>query len=213
MSLQNSRRNICVFINDSIGYINPEKYSPEIKSEIENMFQKAKTIIVDLRYGASPGFYLFVIKHIYTNSQLAMHIVEPDAEIPGIYRMNSVNSGFLNNLKHRFIYWKYHGKIIVLVNENTQSILEDITMTLQSYPNSIVIGSTTAGAVAEVVLLDLPGGIRTLFTGREVYYPDWTCAQRKGIKINENVEPTINGIKNGRDEVLEIAIEKATKHQ
>ena len=44
-------------------------------------------------------------------------------------------------------------------------------------------------------------------SGRGVYYPDGTDLQRKGVKIDEYIEPTIAGIKAGRDEVLERAIE------
>ena len=40
-------------------------------------------------------------------------------------------------------------------------------------------------------------------------YPDGTITQRVGIKIDIVVKPTIKGIKNGKDEVLEAAIQLA----
>jgi C-terminal processing protease CtpA/Prc len=40
-----------------------------------------------------------------------------------------------------------------------------------------------------------------------VYYPDGTETQRKGVKIDVVIHPSIKGIKEGRDERLEKAIE------
>ena len=37
-------------------------------------------------------------------------------------------------------------------------------------------------------------------------YPDGTETQRKGVRIDKEVKPTIKGIKEGRDEVLEEAL-------
>ena len=44
-------------------------------------------------------------------------------------------------------------------------------------------------------------------TGIGVYYPDGICMQRIGIIIDEEIKPTIAGIKSGSDEPLERAIE------
>ena len=101
----------------------------------------------------------------------------------------------------------YEKKIVVLVNEQTQSMAEDVTLGLQLATNVTVIGSTTAGADGAVAKFSLPGGIVTYMSGRGVYYPDRSDLQRKGVKIDEYIEPTIAGIKAGRDEVLERAIE------
>jgi C-terminal processing protease CtpA/Prc len=38
-------------------------------------------------------------------------------------------------------------------------------------------------------------------------YPDKTETQRKGVKIDIEIKPTIEGLKQGRDEILEKAIE------
>lgn len=46
-----------------------------------------------------------------------------------------------------------------------------------------------------------------MISGIGVYYPDGIPTQRVGIVPDIRVEPTIDGIKNKRDEVLEKAIE------
>ncbi len=46
-----------------------------------------------------------------------------------------------------------------------------------------------------------------MISGIGIYYPDGTETQRKGVKIDVVVNPTIKGIKAGRDELLEKAKE------
>lgn len=49
-----------------------------------------------------------------------------------------------------------------------------------------------------------------MISGIGVFYPDGGQTQRVGVRIDEIVEPTIEGVKAGRDEVLERAIEIIT---
>jgi hypothetical protein len=51
----------------------------------------------------------------------------------------------------------------------------------------------------------LPGGINVLFTGHDVRHADGRQLQRVGLQPDIPVEPTIAGIRSGRDEVLERA--------
>ena len=53
----------------------------------------------------------------------------------------------------------------------------------------------------------LPGGITVNFTGHDVRHADGRQLQRVGIQPHVRVAPTIAGIRAGRDEVLEKAIE------
>ena len=101
----------------------------------------------------------------------------------------------------------YKGKEVVIVNGQTQSQAEYTTMAFQSSPNVTVIGSTTAGADGSVSSIWLPGGISTMISGINVLYPDGTETQRKGVKIDVPLKPTILGIKAGRDGLLEKAKE------
>jgi C-terminal processing protease CtpA/Prc len=85
-------------------------------------------------------------------------------------------------------------------------------MAYRTAPNATVIGSTTAGADGNVSSIRLPGGISTMISGIGVYYPDGRETQRIGIVPDIEVKPTIEGIKNGKDEVLEKAIEFIRKN-
>jgi C-terminal processing protease CtpA/Prc len=80
-------------------------------------------------------------------------------------------------------------------------------MALRTTPGAVVVGSTTAGADGNVSAFFLPGGITSMFSGIGVYYPDGKPTQRIGIVPDVEVKPTIKGIKEGRDELMEKAIE------
>lgn len=54
---------------------------------------------------------------------------------------------------------------------------------------------------------NLPGGIKTTMTGIGIYNPDKSDTQRIGVQPDIYVKPTIRGVKEGRDELLEKAIE------
>ena len=69
-----------------------------------------------------------------------------------------------------------------------------------------MIGSQTMGADGNVSSIRLPGGISTRFSGLGVFYPDGAPTQRVGILPDIVVKPTIQGLREGRDEVLEAAV-------
>ena len=101
----------------------------------------------------------------------------------------------------------FRGRVAILVDERTQSHAEFTVMALRTSPENKVIGSQTAGADGNVTPFVLPGGIRTVFTGLGVYYPDLRPTQRIGIVPDIEIRPTLRGLRAGRDEVLERALE------
>lgn len=100
----------------------------------------------------------------------------------------------------------YHGKVVILVDEVTQSQAEYTTMAFRSVPGALVVGSTTAGADGNVSRIPLPGNLFTLISGIGVFYPDQRPTQRIGIAPDVVVEPTIAAIRDGRDPILEQAL-------
>jgi C-terminal processing protease CtpA/Prc len=79
-------------------------------------------------------------------------------------------------------------------------------MAFRSVPGALVVGSTTAGADGNVSPIPLPGGLQALISGLGVFYPDGKPTQQVGIVPDIVVHPTIEGIRAGRDEVLEAAL-------
>jgi hypothetical protein len=100
----------------------------------------------------------------------------------------------------------YDGKIVILVDETTQSSAEYTTMAFRAVPGALVVGSTTAGADGNVSPIRLPGGLGAAISGIGVFYPDGRPTQQVGIVPDLVVRPTVEGIRAGRDEVLEAAL-------
>lgn len=84
-------------------------------------------------------------------------------------------------------------------------------MALQTANDVVTIGSQTSGADGNVSVIEFPQGLTSRISGLGVFYPDGTETQRKGVKIDIVVERTVAGIREGRDEVLERAIEYVSK--
>lgn len=101
----------------------------------------------------------------------------------------------------------YPGRLVLLVDESTQSSAEYHAMAFRAAPDALVIGSTTAGADGNVSPIPLPGGLRAMISGIGVFYPDKTPTQRVGIVPDRVVTPTIAGLRAGRDEVLEAGVQ------
>jgi hypothetical protein len=104
----------------------------------------------------------------------------------------------------------YAGKVVIIVDEISQSQAEYTAMAFRTAPGAIVIGSTTAGADGNVSTVPLPGNLSSYISGIGVFYPDKRPTQRVGIVPDVVVQPTIEGIRAGRDELLEEAIRQIT---
>ena len=103
--------------------------------------------------------------------------------------------------------WRYTGKVVVLINEEAISQAEHTCLFLEAAANATFIGTPTNGANGDVTTTILPGGITVNFTGHDVRHADGRQLQRVGIQPHIRVEPTVAGIRAGRDEVLEKAVE------
>jgi hypothetical protein len=126
-------------------------------------------------------------------------LTKPDVNFPGNLYWDPIHIG-------TGTFSPYMGKIIILFDERTMSQAEYTCMGLEKSFGTVKIGSTTAGADGNVSDIYLPGKIFTRATFFGVYYPDNTPTQRVGIIPNYEVKPTISGIRDGKDEVLEFAL-------
>jgi C-terminal processing protease CtpA/Prc len=95
--------------------------------------------------------------------------------------------------------------VAILVNQETHSLAEFTVMNLRTVPQAIVVGSQTSGADGEVSEIQLPGGLTTHFSGQAWFYPDGRPTQRVGIVPDVVITPTVRGLQEGRDEVLDAA--------
>ncbi len=101
----------------------------------------------------------------------------------------------------------YTGKIVILTNEDTQSMGEWFSMMLrQLNKNTTVIGSQTAGADGDLKRLTLPGAYQFNFTGNGIFYPDGRETQRIGIIPDISFKPSVEDLIGTADAHLQRAI-------
>jgi C-terminal processing protease CtpA/Prc len=100
----------------------------------------------------------------------------------------------------------YSGRLVILIDEVTQSQAEYTTMAFRVARGAKVVGCTTAGADGNVSPIALPGGLSTMISGIGVYYPDRRPTQGVGIRPDIEVRPTVEGMRAGRDEILEAGL-------
>ena len=188
-------------LDGDIGYIYPASLERGEINDIMKKFMDKKGIVVDLRCYPS-DFIVFSLGGVLMPEPTEfVKFTFGNLQQPGQFTFGSTLKVGGDNPNH------FKGKVAILINETTQSQAEYTTMALRVAPNTQVIGSTTAAADGNVSQIVLPGGIRTMISGIGVYYPDGTETQRVGIKPDVELRPTIEGIREGKDELLEKAQE------
>ena len=100
----------------------------------------------------------------------------------------------------------YKGKVVMLINEDAISQSEHTCMFFEVATDVTFIGSPTAGANGDVTTMVLPGNLVVSFSGHDVRHADGRQLQRVGIQPHVKSAPTIRGVVEKRDEVLETAV-------
>ncbi len=187
-------------LNGNIGYITLENIKQQDIAEIKEYFIDTEGIIIDIRNYPSTFVPFALGSYFVSDSTDFVKFTKGNINNPGEFT-------FMEGAKIPSDNNEYKGELVVLVNEESQSQAEYTAMAFRAVKNSTIVGSTTAGADGNVSTIFLPGGLRTIISGIGVYYPDGTETQRVGIVPDIIVKPTIEGIKKGKDEVLEKAIQ------
>lgn len=188
-------------IDGNIGYINPAQLSKNEIDKIMDKFMNTEGIIVDLREYPSEFIVYDLGKMIISKPTIFSKISVPSQSVPGEFIFEKDQIVNPDDKKH------YKGKVMILMNERSQSQSEFTVMALKKGTNAKVIGSNSIGTDGNVTEVYLPGGVTTLITGLGVYNPDGSQTQKIGLKPDIYIKPTIDGIKEGRDELSEKAIE------
>lgn len=186
-------------LTDKIGYIYSGNFKIADLPQLKSKLGSTTGLIIDIRCSPLNSMAFSLAPYVKTGPSEFVKLVTVNVNQPGLFTLE--NSRTFRNLG------KYKGKVVILVNEITQSFAEFNAMSFQGSPNVSVVGSTTAGADGNVSKIVLPGGITTYISGLGMVYPDGSETQRKGIKIDHFVAPTIDGVKAGIDEALEKAIQ------
>ncbi|WP_291151236.1 S41 family peptidase [Flavobacterium sp. UBA7680] len=188
------------FLENNIGYANLAVLTPDDVPVMMEQFKNAKAIIFDIR-NYPQGTNFAIAEYLNPEPKNFVKSIDADLSSPGryIWRKEDTPCGKINP-----DYYK--GNVILLVNEKSISHSEFTAMALKVAPKATVIGSQTAGSDGANYRFEIIKGIWTSFTTYGVFYSDKKETQRIGIVPDIEVKPTILGIQQGRDEILERAI-------
>jgi len=101
--------------------------------------------------------------------------------------------------------------IVFLTDGRAISYAESWMGIVEAYKLGEIVGETTAGTNGNINRLQLPGGYRVVFTGMKVLKHDGSRHHGVGIAPTVPVSPTAAGLRAGRDEQLEKALEVLEK--
>jgi C-terminal processing protease CtpA/Prc len=194
--------NVTEFKN-SIYYINLCKASmEEIENRIEDI-SKAKGVVFDLRGypNSNHNVIRYMIDHPVQSAKWnPLEIIYPDQE--NIAGYDTSDRWTIEPKQPRI-----QGKVVFITNENAISYAESFMGIIDYYKLAEIVGSQTAGANGNVNTVTTLGGVRIQWTGEKTLKQDGSQHHLVGILPTIHMEPTIKGIREGRDELLEKAIE------
>lgn len=188
-------------LDENIGYINPGALGPGEIDAIMEKLMDTKGIIIDLRNYPSDFILYSLSNYLLPKKEVFSMVTMENYAVPGEFAFVGNMEAGADNPDY------YKGKVMILINECSQSQAEFSVMAFRLAPNAQVIGSRSIGADGDIVAFMLPGGIQTMFSGIGIYNPDGSETQRVGLTPDVIVNPTIQGIREGRDELMEKAIE------
>jgi C-terminal processing protease CtpA/Prc len=183
------------------GYIDLERLTVAEVDKAFNAIKNTPAVIFDLR-GYPKGVYAQLGEHLAKTKVATARFEEPRPSTPDSSEVDRAE--FLQYAQPG--RERYRGEVVVLINEEAISQAEHTSLLLEAAAGAKFVGSATNGANGDVTQTVLPGGITVNFSGHDVRHADGTQLQRRGIQPDVKVEPTIAGIRAGRDEVLEKAV-------
>jgi C-terminal processing protease CtpA/Prc len=190
---ENEKKQLYKWVNDSIAYFDLRSATADNFNKNYKPIKSASTIILDLRCYPSTDLILNLTNAFVPPNSFFAYGTYPDVRSPGMVRYQKSTSDNIGS-EHYF-----KGRVIVLVNEWTQSYSEYLTMALQANPKTITVGNYSSGSDGNITEIVFPGGVKTIYSGIGIYYPDFTPTQRVGVRIDYVAEPTIESIKKGID--------------
>jgi len=187
------------FVTPEIGYVDLTLLKPaDVPVAMRDLYL-SMGLILDARNLQSDELMNMLLPYFVSKSLIYAKETRNDPVFVGHHVMQ-INKKISSRIKS-----PYQKRVVVLINEGTKGGGERLVMALRACPQVIIVGNTTAGAPALVASLPLPGGMKLFFSSIGLYWPDGKMVHGDGIRIDEHVQPSIEGLIDRRDEMLEKA--------
>ncbi len=205
--LYEPRPNVLVTeLRPGVWYVDMQKLSSQNVSDILGKIKDAKAIILDMRGHAGDGGASELFGHLTDKAMDSPKLQTPIPVLPDQVGLKFTNShGSIQAREPRI-----KAKIIFLTDARAISQGEFFMDYVEFYKLGEIVGSPTAGTDGAVNYI-AAGGLSIRWTGQKVDKHDGTPLNGVGILPTVLVKRTIEGIRAGKDEVLERAIEIALR--
>jgi C-terminal processing protease CtpA/Prc len=197
-------------INDHIGYADLERVD---STELEGMFEKfhqTAGVIFDLR-GYPKGNALAFAAYLEQTNQPV--VAELFRNVVGMGADNATHISFLQSELRApsVVKERYTGKAVALIDGQAASLTGESAMCLKA-AGAVLIGSPAFPSFASYgTSFDIPGGVKVSFSGQIPRWPGGKLVYPDGVRPDVEVQPTLAGIRDGRDEVLDAAVAYLSK--
>jgi len=192
-------------LSPGIFYVNLDQIKDEDFEKALPRLEQATGIIFDVRGypKVSPQVISRLIDKPVTSARLNVPIItQPDRK--GI-------SFQFSNWPVQPIAPRLKARIAFITDGRAISYAETFLGIVENYKLGEIVGEPTAGTNGDVNPFTLPGGYQVVWTGMKVLKHDGSQHHGIGIKPTVPVSRTLRGVAEGRDELLERAIEVVSK--
>ena len=202
-SIQEARPEPIEELREGIYYVDLSRTSISTIIAERQALAAAKGIVFDLR--GYPDSNHDVLRYLTENTLRSAHWQKPQLIYPDQEdRVGYDTSGRWNLVPGAL---RFTGKIVFLTDARAISYAESVMGIVEHYALGEIVGRPTAGANGDVNPFTLPGGYSFYWTGMRVVKHDGSQHHLVGIQPTVPVARTLEGVREGRDEDLERALE------
>jgi hypothetical protein len=189
-------------IAPSILYMDMAQLNQRSLPSLVQAINSASTLILDVRgYVTDEGY------------ELLAHFISHPVASP-IFRIPEVFVSHTDKMQDegwvlRPVAPLCRARLVVLTDARAVSASETFLQIVRDNHLATLVGEPTAGTNGDVITFVTPGDFEVRFSGLHVSAADGSTVQGHGISPDRIVHPTPEGIRAGRDEILEAAVSVA----
>jgi C-terminal processing protease CtpA/Prc len=189
-------------LKSGIYYVDLVRSTDEDLAQAKDRLAQAQGIVFDLR-GYPSVSYSFL-----------QHLLDQPASSPG-FQIAVVQRPDRADMKFETSYWppllplkpRFGAKVAFLADIRTAGGSETSLEMVEHYKLADIVGTQTAGTSGNFNTVPLPGGYYVLWTGIRILKQDGSLLHGNGIAPTIPATRTVRGVAEGRDELLEKALE------
>ena len=178
-------------------------YTPErTLSELMPKLAAARGVVFDLRGSVMPEVSTFLLSHLADRTAESL-----SSQVPVVMRPDHRGVLWLTTFLNVQPAEPRLSRVAFVIDGRTLGGSEYLLGPVERYRWAEIVGEPSAGSSGTVNWTTLPGGYVVAWTGRRVLKHDGSPWHGVGVKPTVPVSRTLKGIAEGRDEMVERAVE------